>query len=144
MPVLRLPDGPAAVTAVAECFAIGRDVVELTATTHGWREALECVRSERPDRLIGVGTVLDATVARDAVGLGADFLVSPCPAPALRVFAGETGSAHKLFAREHAADADDPLVVCTATRVWMTSAGAISFAQPPRVSRRGGRRPGRW
>ena len=84
VPVLRSPNTPAAIRAVAACFTAGLDVVELTATTDGWRNALEQARADHPSRVIGVGTVLDATTARDALALGADFLVSPCPAPAVR------------------------------------------------------------
>jgi 2-dehydro-3-deoxyphosphogluconate aldolase/(4S)-4-hydroxy-2-oxoglutarate aldolase len=90
MPVLRLSAVGAAVCASADCFAAGLDVVELTATTNGWQDALSRVRVDHPDRVIGVGTVLDADVARTAIDLGADFLVSPCPAPSVREVARST------------------------------------------------------
>jgi 2-dehydro-3-deoxyphosphogluconate aldolase / (4S)-4-hydroxy-2-oxoglutarate aldolase len=90
VPVLRLPDGVAAVRAVTECFEAGLDVVELTATTSGWEDALRRVRADHPDRVVGVGTVLDPGTARTAIDLGADFIVSPCPVPAVRGEAGTT------------------------------------------------------
>jgi 2-dehydro-3-deoxyphosphogluconate aldolase/(4S)-4-hydroxy-2-oxoglutarate aldolase len=90
VPVLRLPDADAAVRAAADCFGADLDVIELTATTAGWPDALRRVRADHPDRVIGVGTVLDPDAARAAIDLGADFLVSPCPAPAVRDVAGGT------------------------------------------------------
>jgi 2-dehydro-3-deoxyphosphogluconate aldolase/(4S)-4-hydroxy-2-oxoglutarate aldolase len=90
VPVLRLPDADGAVHAVAGCFEAGLDVVEMTATTTGWQDALRRVRTAHPDRVVGVGTVLAADAARAAIDLGADFLVSPCPVPAVRDVAGAT------------------------------------------------------
>jgi 2-dehydro-3-deoxyphosphogluconate aldolase/(4S)-4-hydroxy-2-oxoglutarate aldolase len=90
VPVLRLADADGAVRAVAGCVEAGLDVVELTATTSGWPDALRRVRDAHPDRVVGVGTVLDADAARAAIDLGADFLVSPCPVPAVRDVAGIT------------------------------------------------------
>ena len=90
VPVLRLPDGDAAARATAGCFDAGLDVVELTATTSGWQDAVRRVRADHPDRVLGVGTVLDAATARSAIDLGADFLVSPCPVPSVREVAGST------------------------------------------------------
>jgi 2-dehydro-3-deoxyphosphogluconate aldolase / (4S)-4-hydroxy-2-oxoglutarate aldolase len=84
LPVLRLPSAKEAADAALRCIAAGVDVVELTATTPEWHDALHQVREAAPDRLIGLGTVLDATTARQALALGADFLVSPCPVPAVR------------------------------------------------------------
>lgn len=88
LPVLRLADAAAAVRAASQCFAAGLDVAELTATTDGWADALAELRTAEPDRVIGLGTVLDADTARRALDLGADFLVSPCPVPAVRAAAG--------------------------------------------------------
>jgi 2-dehydro-3-deoxyphosphogluconate aldolase/(4S)-4-hydroxy-2-oxoglutarate aldolase len=90
VPVLRLRDADGAVHAVAGCFEAGLDVVELTATTTGWQDALRRVRAAHVDRVVGVGTVLDADAARAAIDLGADFLVSPCPVPAVRDVVGTT------------------------------------------------------
>jgi 2-dehydro-3-deoxyphosphogluconate aldolase/(4S)-4-hydroxy-2-oxoglutarate aldolase len=84
LPVLRYPDADQAVAAAASCFALGLDVVELTATTSGWPAALESLRRSNPDRLIGVGTILGPADARRALDGGADFLVSPCPVPEVR------------------------------------------------------------
>lgn len=84
VPVLRTRSVDAAVAAAARCFEAGLPLVELTATTPGWIEAVTEVRSRFPDRVVGVGTVLQAEQAVAAVSAGAHFLVSPCPAPAVR------------------------------------------------------------
>jgi 2-dehydro-3-deoxyphosphogluconate aldolase/(4S)-4-hydroxy-2-oxoglutarate aldolase len=42
------------------------------------------VRRDHPDRLVGIGTVLDEAAALRAIDAGADFVVSPCPVPTVR------------------------------------------------------------
>lgn len=88
VPVLRMDSAPAAVDAAARCLDAGLPAVELTATTPDWPVALRGVRAAHPDRLIGVGTVLTTDDARRAIEHGADFLVSPCPAPSVRDVVG--------------------------------------------------------
>lgn len=84
IPVLRTQSAAEAVKAAGRCFDAGLSVVELTATTPDWSRALEQVRADHPDRLIGIGTVLDRATALAAVDSGADFVVSPCPVPTVR------------------------------------------------------------
>jgi 2-dehydro-3-deoxyphosphogluconate aldolase/(4S)-4-hydroxy-2-oxoglutarate aldolase len=84
IPVLRTRTAADAVVASNRCFDAGLTMVELTATTPDWASALRQVRADHPDRLVGVGTILDASAAARAVDCGADFLVSPCPVPAVR------------------------------------------------------------
>jgi 2-dehydro-3-deoxyphosphogluconate aldolase/(4S)-4-hydroxy-2-oxoglutarate aldolase len=84
IPVLRTQGAREAVQAAGRCFDAGLTMVELTATTTDWQHALRQVRADHPDRLVGIGTVLDPTAAVTAVETGADFVVSPCPVPAVR------------------------------------------------------------
>jgi 2-dehydro-3-deoxyphosphogluconate aldolase/(4S)-4-hydroxy-2-oxoglutarate aldolase len=84
IPVLRTSTAAEAVDAAARCVDAGLTMVELTATTAGWPTALGEVRAAHPQLMVGLGTVLRADQARTAVESGADFLVSPCPAPAVR------------------------------------------------------------
>ncbi|MHB1614878.1 MAG: bifunctional 4-hydroxy-2-oxoglutarate aldolase/2-dehydro-3-deoxy-phosphogluconate aldolase [Actinomycetes bacterium] len=84
IPVLRSTGEALALAAVDRCISAGLDVVELTTTTPGWRTVLSEARDRYPSHLLGVGTVLRAEDAQDALGLGADFLVSPCPAAPVR------------------------------------------------------------
>jgi 2-dehydro-3-deoxyphosphogluconate aldolase / (4S)-4-hydroxy-2-oxoglutarate aldolase len=84
LPVLRSPSVAAAAAQVEQCVAARLDVIELTTSVPDWRVALAEARSSFPGRLFGVGTVLTAPDAQDAIASGAAFLVSPCPAPAVR------------------------------------------------------------
>lgn len=84
IPVVRTTDAREAVDVSDRLLAAGLTMVELTATTPGWPEALRRVRARHPDRLVGLGTVRHRDDALLAVDAGADFLVSPCPAPDVR------------------------------------------------------------
>ena len=92
LPVLRTPDAAGAVRAAGTLLDAGLGVVELTATTPGWADALRDVRRAHPGAVLGAGTVTTETDARRAVESGADFLVSPYPAEPVRAFAAETGT----------------------------------------------------
>jgi 2-dehydro-3-deoxyphosphogluconate aldolase/(4S)-4-hydroxy-2-oxoglutarate aldolase len=91
LPVLRTATADEAVAQARAVLAAGLDVVELTATTPGWAQALRALRAEAPHATLGVGTVADAATAEEAAGLGAAFLVSPWPAPDAREAAGRAG-----------------------------------------------------
>jgi 2-dehydro-3-deoxyphosphogluconate aldolase/(4S)-4-hydroxy-2-oxoglutarate aldolase len=84
IPVLRTRTADEAVSATNRCFDAGLTMVELTATTPDWASALRRVRADHPERLVGIGTVLDVGAAVQALESGADFIVSPCPVPAVR------------------------------------------------------------
>lgn len=84
IPVLRTQSAQEAVMAAGRCFDAGLTMVELTATTTDWPLALQQVRKDHPDGLVGIGTVLDEVTALRAIDAGADFVVSPCPVPTVR------------------------------------------------------------
>ncbi|MET0473424.1 MAG: bifunctional 4-hydroxy-2-oxoglutarate aldolase/2-dehydro-3-deoxy-phosphogluconate aldolase [Mycobacterium sp.] len=84
LPVLRVGTADDAVGAVSTLAAAGLGIVELTATTPDWRVALTRVRADHPDLLVGLGTVRSARTALEAADFGADFLVTPHPAPEVR------------------------------------------------------------
>ena len=92
VPVIRTPSAREAL-AVAE-WAIAQDLpaVELTATSPGWREALQALRRSAPETVVGVGTLRIAEDARAACADGAGFLVSPVPAPAVARVGAEHGA----------------------------------------------------
>jgi 2-dehydro-3-deoxyphosphogluconate aldolase / (4S)-4-hydroxy-2-oxoglutarate aldolase len=90
LPVLRLPNATEATRAAVAMFAAGLGLVELTATTPQWEDALRDSLSAAPaDACIGMGTVTDADLADRAIQAGARFLVSPWPAPDVRAVAQE-------------------------------------------------------
>jgi len=77
LPVLRVADASRAVADAEALVGCGIQIIELTATTPGWDDALRAVRSDHPDLLLGLGTVRDVETARRAVAIGVDFLVTP-------------------------------------------------------------------
>jgi 2-dehydro-3-deoxyphosphogluconate aldolase/(4S)-4-hydroxy-2-oxoglutarate aldolase len=55
----------------------GVDCIEITMTTPNALEVIKQCRQAVDEALIGVGSVLNAQVARDAIDAGAQFVVSP-------------------------------------------------------------------
>jgi len=78
VPVLRYNDAATAAYAAEVAISAGCRVIELTWTTPGVLDVLAALRDAHGQAIkVGVGTVLDAAQANDAVNAGADFLVSP-------------------------------------------------------------------
>lgn len=59
----------------------GLGCIELTMTTPGAIELCRRVSAELPDVVLGLGTVLDARTAEEAIAAGARFIVTPCLRP---------------------------------------------------------------
>ncbi len=77
MPVLRAESVGQAL-ALAEAIAEGGvTVLEITMTVPGAMEVMRRLAEDRPDILIGAGTVLDPETARMCILEGAQFVVSP-------------------------------------------------------------------
>ena len=77
VPVLRAESVEKAL-ALAEAIAAGGvTVLEVTMTVPGAIQVMRRLAEERPDILIGAGTVLDAETARMCILEGAQFVVSP-------------------------------------------------------------------
>lgn len=77
VPVLRA-DSEAQALALAEAIAAGGvTVLEVTMTVPGAVRVIARLTRERPDLLIGAGTVLDPETARMCMMEGAQFIVSP-------------------------------------------------------------------
>lgn len=55
----------------------GIDIMEITMRTPAGLQAITNVRNAYPDMLVGAGTVLSVEKAKEAVGAGAQFIVSP-------------------------------------------------------------------
>lgn len=91
LPVLRAGTAEGALDVARRLADAGLPVVELTATTPGWEDALVALRAERPDLVVGMGTMTSAAEAERAVAGGAQFLVSPWPVPEVRSLADEAG-----------------------------------------------------
>src|SRR5260370_8188797 len=77
VPVLRAESVDKAL-ALAEAIAAGGvTVLEITMRVQGAIEVMRQLEEQRPDILIGAGTVLDAETARMCILEGAQFVVSP-------------------------------------------------------------------
>ncbi|MGZ8842482.1 MAG: bifunctional 4-hydroxy-2-oxoglutarate aldolase/2-dehydro-3-deoxy-phosphogluconate aldolase, partial [Pyrinomonadaceae bacterium] len=78
IPVVRASSGEEALQAVEAIKAGGLPVLEITMTVPGAVRIIETIAKRFGDEvLIGAGTVLDADTARECVGAGAQFVVSP-------------------------------------------------------------------
>src|SRR5512140_1177192 len=76
--VIRMKDA-ARLAGTAEALRKGGvTAIEITMTVPGAVDIIrEMARSKAPGTLVGAGTVLDAGMAADVIGAGADFVVSP-------------------------------------------------------------------
>ena len=77
VPVLRAESETQALALAAAIAAGGVTVLEVTMTVPGAIRVMRRLAEERPDILIGAGTVLDAETARMCILEGAQFVVSP-------------------------------------------------------------------
>ena len=75
--VLILEDASHAVPLAQALLAGGIDAMELTLRTDSALESLQRIRSEVPEMLAGIGTVLTCGQVDDVVKAGAHFAVSP-------------------------------------------------------------------
>lgn len=91
LPVLRAGSAEDALDVARRLADAGLPVVELTGTTPGWEQALVALRAERPDLVVGMGTMTTVEDAQRAVDAGAQFLVSPWPVPPVRPVAERAG-----------------------------------------------------
>ena len=77
VPVLRAESEEQALALATAIAAGGVNVMEVTMTVPGAIRVMARLAKERPDLLLGAGTVLDAETARICILEGAAFVVSP-------------------------------------------------------------------
>jgi 2-dehydro-3-deoxyphosphogluconate aldolase/(4S)-4-hydroxy-2-oxoglutarate aldolase len=77
VPVLRAPHAEIGFRLAEAILAGGIDVLEVTMTVPGAVELIARLVKEKPEILIGAGTVLDVESAQKCVDAGAAFVVSP-------------------------------------------------------------------
>jgi len=77
--VVRGSSGEAALKTAEACIAGGIKLIEITYTTPNATEVISVLTKKYKDSdiIIGAGTVLDDTMASDAIEHGAEFIVSP-------------------------------------------------------------------
>lgn len=77
LPVLVIDDVECAVPLAKALRAGGMNVLEVTLRTPQALEALQVIRQEVPDLLVGAGTVIHTEQFAQAIAAGAHFAVSP-------------------------------------------------------------------
>ena len=77
VPVVVLDEVKDAVPTADAMVAGGIDVMEITFRTAAAPEAIRAVSENCPDMLVGAGTVLNLEQCKQAVQMGAKFIVSP-------------------------------------------------------------------
>src|SRR5688572_2486318 len=76
--VMRAPNKDILIDISQALLAGGVPAIEVTMTTPKAIQAIEMLADKFGDRaVVGVGTVIDAATARDAIAAGAQFVVSP-------------------------------------------------------------------
>lgn len=88
--VIRMDDPGQAREAIEAIVAGGITIIEITLTTPEAPRLIESF-AQRPELLIGAGTVLDADAAREVAAAGARFLASPIFDPGVVELARESG-----------------------------------------------------
>ena len=85
IPVIRVRDGGTALELVDRLLAADLDVIEITTTIDGWDTIIETIRDSDPEVCVGAGTVTTPAFAVRAIEVGAQFCISPCLAPEVRI-----------------------------------------------------------
>jgi 2-dehydro-3-deoxyphosphogluconate aldolase/(4S)-4-hydroxy-2-oxoglutarate aldolase len=75
--VTRLIDSSKAQAVIKSLVSADAKVMEITSNTPNYLKEISLARKAFPDVLIGAGTVINATIAKEAIEAGAQFLVTP-------------------------------------------------------------------
>ena len=77
LPVINIPDVETALPLVDALRAGGLGAMEITLRSEGSMKALRKIAAERPDFVVGAGTVLSVETCLQAIEAGASYIVSP-------------------------------------------------------------------
>ena len=77
VPVIVIEDAKDAVPCADALAAGGIDVMEIILRTPAALDAIKAVAEQRPDMLVGAGTVINLDQCKRAIEMGARFIVSP-------------------------------------------------------------------
>ena len=83
VPIVRTASAEWAEELAGILVAAGLDIVEITFTVPDAAAVIARVRKRFPAVLVGAGTVTDAAAAEEAIGAGAEFLLSPALSPGM-------------------------------------------------------------
>ncbi|MER7789878.1 bifunctional 4-hydroxy-2-oxoglutarate aldolase/2-dehydro-3-deoxy-phosphogluconate aldolase [Streptomyces sp. NPDC097640] len=126
--IVRTAGPREALAAAVAVLDAGLNAVEVALTTPRALSAVAELTAERPDALVGAGTVIDAPAARAAVEAGARFLVSPSLHPevirtghryGVPVFPGVATPTEMVRALEEGADALKLFPASGASPSWL-------------------------
>ena len=77
VPTIRLSSAEDALFAVEAVSDSGIPIAEVTMTTPGAIEAISALSRDKPELIVGAGTIVDLETARQCLDAGAKFLTSP-------------------------------------------------------------------
>jgi 2-dehydro-3-deoxyphosphogluconate aldolase/(4S)-4-hydroxy-2-oxoglutarate aldolase len=77
IPVISIGDSSLAVPLARALVKGGLNVLEITLRTGGALEAINRIRQEIEDVIVGAGTIINTQQIESAAKIGADFIVSP-------------------------------------------------------------------
>jgi len=77
IPVVKIEDANKAIPLCESLIAGGLNVIEVTFRTEAAAKALQIIKKEFPNMLVGAGTVITEKQIDIAVDCGVDFLVAP-------------------------------------------------------------------
>ncbi|MFI6925680.1 bifunctional 4-hydroxy-2-oxoglutarate aldolase/2-dehydro-3-deoxy-phosphogluconate aldolase [Nonomuraea spiralis] len=139
--IVRAAAPEAALAAAEVVLDAGLHAVEVALTTPRALSAVARLTEQRPDALVGAGTVLDAAAARAAVEAGARFLVSPSLHPeviraghryGVPVFPGVATPTEIVRALEEGADAVKIFPASAVSPSWLRDVRA-ALPQAPAI-----------
>lgn len=77
LPIIQA-DTPEQGVQIAKAMSVaGLNLVEVVLRTDASLKALEAIKTELPDLIVGAGTVIDENILSDAIAAGADFIITP-------------------------------------------------------------------
>ena len=91
LPVINVPKAELALPLAKALMDGGMTALEITLRSDCSLEAIKIIKSTYPEFIVGAGTVLTTAAVDDAIGAGADFLVSPGFDPELVDYCHERG-----------------------------------------------------
>jgi 2-dehydro-3-deoxyphosphogluconate aldolase / (4S)-4-hydroxy-2-oxoglutarate aldolase len=94
IPVVVVHDAAHAVPIAKALVDGGLPIIELTLRTPVALAAIERIADRVPEILVGAGTIVDTSQAKQALSAGAQFLVSPGSTADLRAAMRDTGLRH--------------------------------------------------
>ena len=77
VPVVVIEKAEDAAPAARALLDGGLDIIEITMRTSAGIQAIKNIRASEPDMLVGAGTILTLEKCKEAIGAGAQFIVSP-------------------------------------------------------------------